>query len=214
MIALGCSEDRSKHMAKLQAGEPWKAAASSGSWFAVRVRARRERSVAEGLKNLGFAVCLPLQSSFRRWSDRRKRVEIPIFEGYTFCRFEVADRSKILGTPGVISILGSRGRPTPIEPAELLALQVLERAKVAVRPWPYLKAGDSVIIDGGALDGLVGVLQQAKKSTHVVVSVGLMQRSVAVEIDRAFVRPISPLKRGPTSAAARVRRTDGIGAES
>lgn len=167
---------------------------SIAKWYVLRVHARREKWIANALRTIGNTVCLPLHGSLRQWSDRRTRIDVPVFPGYVFCQFNSATGAQIFQVPGVLSILGSGGRATPIEPEEVQALQVLERAKVSADPWPCLKAGDWVVIESGALDGLIGILQDSRKSARVVVSVSLLNRAVAVEVDRASVRPISPPK--------------------
>lgn len=182
----------------------------SCAWYVLQVHARRERWVSNWLIREGYEVCLPLRSSFRQWSDRNQRIESPVFSGYVFCKFDILQRTSILQTPGVLSILGNKGQAIPLELAELQALQVLERAKVEVLPWPFLKAGDCVMIAGGPLDGLVGILENYKKSARVVVSIGLLQRSVAVEIERSAVKPINPRKRGPSSATAGTREASTL----
>jgi transcription antitermination factor NusG len=170
------------------------------SWYVLRVHSRREKWIARGLRTAGHEVCLPLTSSLRRWSDRSKNVDWPIFPGYVFCQFESRNRVPVLQTPGVLSILGIAGKAVPLEPYEVQSLQVLERATVRVDSQPFLYVGDWVAIEGGPLDGLIGILKDSRKSTRVIVSVSLLQRSVAVELDRASVR-LNPVgKRGTESS--------------
>ncbi len=161
-------------------------------WFAVHVRSRCEKAVAASLRSKGYAEFLPLYRSRNRWSDRLKDVDVPLFSGYVFCRLEPATRLPVLTTPGVVSIVGSGKTPQPIEPAEMAAVQLLARSGLTVLPWPYLKAGERVRIEHGAMQGVEGILIAVKKELRVVLSVTLLQRSVAVEIDRDFIRPINP----------------------
>jgi transcription antitermination factor NusG len=174
------------------------------------VYTRREKWVAEALRTAGYEVCLPLQSDLRRWSDRRRLIEWPIFLGYVFCSFDGRDRVPIVQTPGVLEILGNGGKAIPLEAEEVQALRVLERAKAQVDPWPYLKTGDWVVIEGGPLDGLTGIIKDSRKSVQLIVSVGLLQRSVAVEIDRAFVRLAARGQGAGSLASSSRRRTPAL----
>jgi transcription antitermination factor NusG len=119
-------------------------------------------------------------------------VDLPLFPGYVFCRLQPSSRLPVLTTPGVVSIIGSGKTPQPVEPEELAAIQSLVRSGMPAIPWPFLKAGERVRIEHGALVGIEGILTAVKKESRVVLSVTLLQRSVAVEVDRNFIRPILP----------------------
>ncbi len=160
-------------------------------WFALHVRSRCEKAVAAALRSKGYDEFLPLYRSRNRWSDRLKDVDLPLFPGYVFCRLEPARRLPVLITPGVVSIIGSGKIPQPVAPEELAAIQVLAKSGLPAVPWPHLKAGERVRIERGALEGIEGILTAMKKECRVVLSVTLLQRSVAVEIDRNFIRPIA-----------------------
>jgi transcription antitermination factor NusG len=157
-------------------------------WFALQVRARCEAGVANHLHGQGYERFLPLYRLRKRWSDRIKEVEVPLFPGYLFCRFDPHDRLPVLKTPGVMRIVGFKSGPVPVDESEVRALQTLAAAGVPHQPWPFLTAGDRVRIESGPLLGLEGILTEVKRSHRLVLSVTLLQRSVAVEIDSAFVQ--------------------------
>jgi len=159
------------------------------NWFAVYVQTKHEKVVASMLKTKGFNICLPLTRTLRKWSDRRKEVEAPVFPGYVFCEFNPERRTPLLQTAGVVRILGAGKDVIPLEPAEITALRTLERTKVPVEPWPFLNKGQWVRIEAGPLTGLTGVVADSKSGFRVVVSVSLLQRSVAVEVNRSQVSP-------------------------
>jgi transcription antitermination factor NusG len=159
-------------------------------WFALHVRSRFEVSVASHLYGKGYECFLPTFKSRRRWSDRIKEIEAPLFPGYLFCRFNVLDRFPIVTTPGLIQIVGFNRAPVPVAESEIAALQQVVVSKLRHEPWPYLKAGSKVMIEAGPLTGLEGIFIEAKGGHRLVLSVTLLQRSVAVEIDSAFVRPM------------------------
>jgi transcription antitermination factor NusG len=163
-------------------------------WFALQVRTRQEASVAQQLNGQGYERFLPLYKLRKRWSDRIKEVNTPLFPGYLFCRFNPQDRLPILKTPGVIQIVGFNNGPTAVDEAEIRSIQTLVTAGVPHQPWPFLAAGDRVRIESGPLLGLEGILIDVKRSHRLVLSVTLLQRSVAVEIDSALITAISPTR--------------------
>jgi transcription antitermination factor NusG len=169
-------------------------------WFALQVRSRRESCVADYLRGQGYEWLLPLYKCRRRWSDRIKEVQTPLFPGYLFCRFDPQDRLPILKTPGVIQIVGVNRTPVAVDEAEISAIQTMVAAGVPNQPWPFLQVGEKVRIESGSLCGLEGILLDFKGSHRLVLSISLLQRSVAVEIDSAFVastsqQPLRPEKR-------------------
>jgi transcription antitermination factor NusG len=159
-------------------------------WFALRVRSRYESLVAAHLAGKGYEWFLPTHISRRQWSDRLKKSELPLFPGYLFCRFDPLDRLPILETPGLISIVGIAKTPIPVDEAEMKAVRMLVASGLPYQPWPYFKVGQRVRIEYGALCGLEGILQSVKGGHRIVVSLSLLQRSVAAEIDSTWVSPI------------------------
>jgi transcription antitermination factor NusG len=159
-------------------------------WFAVQVRSRCEEMVGVFLGGNGYQWFLPRYWCRRQWSDRIKEVELPLFPGYLFCRFHPQGRVSILKTPGLISIVGIGKNPVAIEDSEIVALRTLVGSGVPTQPWPYVSVGQKVRIDHGALRGLEGVLQSFKGRHRIVVSVNLLRRSVAAEIDSAWISPV------------------------
>lgn len=156
-------------------------------WFALQVRSRHELGVADYLRGQGYEWLLPLYKCRKRWSDRIKEVETPLFPGYLFCRFNPQNRLPILKTPGVIQIVGFNHVPSPVDDSEIKAIQTLMATGVPNQPWPYLEIGDRVRIESGSLRGVEGILVDFKGRHRLVLSITLLQRSVAVEIDAACV---------------------------
>jgi transcription antitermination factor NusG len=156
-------------------------------WFALQVRARYEKHIAEMLCGKGYDLFLPLYKCRRRWSNRYKILELPLFPGYLFCRFDFHNRSPILKTPGVIRVLGIARTPVPIGDAEIDAIRTIVGSGLQSQPWPFLQVGTRVRIEYGALCGLEGILLDFRGRHRLIVSVTLLQRSVAVEIDGAWV---------------------------
>jgi transcription antitermination factor NusG len=156
-------------------------------WFALQVRAHRERAVGDHLRGKGYELFLPQYKCRKRWSDRVKIVDAPLFPSYLFCRFNPQDRLPILQTPGVFQIVGCNGFPMAVDETEINSIQALVASGVPNQPWPFLAVGDRVRIESGPLRELEGILVKFKREHRLVLSVTLLQRSVAVEIDSAFV---------------------------
>ncbi|HUS06511.1 MAG TPA: UpxY family transcription antiterminator [Bryobacteraceae bacterium] len=153
-------------------------------WYALSAKPRHEKAVAHHLETQKLESFLPLSSTFRRWSDRKKEVDLPLFCGYLFCRFGYRDRLRVLNTPGVLSIVGFARQDMPIDESEIEMVRRIVASGYRVGPWPYLHAGDRVRIKAGVLTGIEGILVREKTQARVVVNVELLQRSVSVEMDR------------------------------
>lgn len=173
------------------------------SWFALQVRTRHEPGVAGFLESKGYEIFLPLYTCRKRWSDRVKNVESPLFPGYLFSRFDSQDRLSILTTPGVIQVVGYNRVPIPVEESEIQAIQALTKSGLPNQPWPFLSVGDRVRIEAGPLRGCEGLLVEFKGNHRLVLSITLLHRSVAVEIDSAFVHSLRPTSATPVEKAAR-----------
>lgn len=180
-------------------------------WFAVRTASGREKSVASQLQAKGIEEFLPLYRTRRQWSDRTKELELPLFPGYLFCRFDFNNRLPVLITPGVKSIVGFGRTPTPVADDQI---DTLRRAVAsgAVHPHhQYLTVGQRVRIREGSLAGVEGILVDVKNSWRIVISVDLLQRSVAVELDRAAIEPVggahSPQRRPADAGTGAPSRT-------
>jgi transcription antitermination factor NusG len=156
-------------------------------WFAILTRSGRERNATLLLENTGYECYLPVSKSIRRWSDRVKESEVPLFPGYFFCRMNPYNRLPVLMTPGVIQIVGVGKTPIAVEEEEIAAIQLAGKSGMSIMPWPYLQVGEVARIKEGPLKGLTGIVVKIKSGTKLVLCVSLLQRSVAVEIDRNWI---------------------------
>lgn len=162
------------------------------SWYALSVRPKYERTVANALTSKGIDTFLPVYQVQRRWKDRLRESEQPLFPWYLFCRFDLSNRLPILVTPGVLSIVGYGTTPVRIDDKEIETIQRIAASHLRAEPWPYPQIGDQVRIEKGPLAGLTGVLVCVKSSRRLVVSISLIQRSIATEIDADMIgRPPS-----------------------
>ena len=170
------------------------------AWYALQVRSRKENYVASQITGQGYECLLPTYKSIRNWSDRRKEVEQPLFPGYLFCRFEFQQRRPLILTPGVLQIVGTGRTPVPVTDDEIRALQLAVSSEMPKQPWPYLEMGQRVRVNYGTLTGLEGILVNLKGNHRVVVSVTLLQRSVAMEVDIAWLTPVKEIVRNSATS--------------
>ena len=160
-------------------------------WYAVHTRARHEKSVTTRLRHLGITTFLPTVTEVRRWSDRRKCVEFPLFSCYAFVNLPwVAElRAQVICTDGVLGFVGSCGGPAPVSDAEIQNIRTLMKSMVPYSTCPFLKIGQRVRVRGGALDGMEGLLVGRNGNTTLVISVDPIHRSLAIRIDGYSVEP-------------------------
>jgi transcription antitermination factor NusG len=164
--------------------------AEENPWFVVRVKSNFEHSVANALHYTGFNEFLPTYKSRRRWSDRVKDIDLPLFPGYVFCQFRQEQRATLLKTPGVVNVLSFGKALATVPQCEIAAIRRIVESEIPGKPWPFLKVGQNVAIAHGPLAGLEGLLVEFKGGFRVVVSITLLQRSVAAEVDGAWVRAL------------------------
>jgi transcription antitermination factor NusG len=160
-------------------------------WYALQVRPRFEKAIARNLHGKGYEEFLPLYSRRSNWSDRVKTVELPLFPGYVFCKFNITNRLPILMIPGVNSVVGIGKSPIPVAERELDDIRLVLTSGSQCEPWPSLGIGQAVQVECGALAGMKGTVEAHKSGYRLVISVNLLQRSVAVEIDAECLTPIA-----------------------
>lgn len=171
-------------------------ASLDGRWVAIHVRPRREECAALLLREKGYEEFLPLYQLNASHSRTRAQIVRPIFPGYLFCRFNSRIKAPILTTPGVIRILGADKNPTPVSEGEVDAVRAIVLSGSVCEPVPLLQVGDSVKIHSGPLRGLVGILTHVGQKNRLAVSVSILQRSIAVELDREWITVPSQLNNG------------------
>jgi transcription antitermination factor NusG len=164
--------------------------ANSQFWFALNVKYRHEKAVAAALRGKGYVEFLPTCRSQHRSGRRLRDVDLPLFPTYVFCQFDPLHRLPILKTAGVFSIVGTGKALHPVDEEELDAIRAMLKSGLFVEACPYLKIGDLAYVEEGPLKGRTGILQREKNQDRLVVSIHLLQRSVAVEIDRRWLRPL------------------------
>jgi len=167
------------------------ALASQSQWYAVQTRARHEKRIGLELERKGISAFVPLRREAHAWSDRTKTVDVPIFSCYVFVRMSAAPatRLEILKTSGVFRFVTVNGLPAPIPNEQIESLQTVIANKLPLSACGFLKVGQRVRIRGGSLDGVEGMLMGVKGDHKLVISIDLIQQSVAVTIDGYAVEP-------------------------
>ena len=160
------------------------ASCSSPVWYAAQTRSRHERLVAHHLKLRGIAQYLPTITEIHRWSDRRKKIELPLFPGYVFVQIIATNefRVQVLRIPGVVRLVGSEPGGTAIPADQIESVRTLVECQLPWTAHPFLKTGQRVRVRGGALDGLEGIFLKRNGVDILVISVDAIQRSIAVSL--------------------------------
>jgi len=160
-------------------------------WYALYTRHQHEKNVARSLSGKGFEVFLPLYTAVHRWKDRDKQLSLPLFPCYIFLRNPLERWQSILATPGVYSLVGFAKRPATIACDEINAVKRVVGSCLKLEPHPFLQCGDRVRLRAGPLEGLEGLLVRKKSTWKLVVSVEMLQRAVAVEVDATMVERVA-----------------------
>ncbi|HWP84399.1 MAG TPA: UpxY family transcription antiterminator [Terriglobia bacterium] len=190
---------------------------AAGAWHALHTRHQHEKLVAELLSRQGFEVFLPLYTAVHRWKDRAKRLRLPLFPCYLFLRDGAGRRLEVLKTPGVHGMVEVAGRPGVIPEEEIAAIRRLVAAPLPIEPHPYLESGDRVRIKAGALEGLEGILVRRQDQWRLVLSIEMLGRAVAVQVDAFLVERVGPRKKSAPATRfvgnfAPLRHSPGVAA--
>ena len=154
------------------------------NWYALYTRSRHEMFVESNLLKKGIETFTPKTTLKKKWSDRVKHVEVPLFKSYCFARFSLEDKVKVISQKGVVSVVHIKGKYIPVEDSVINSLKILIENKVKFDPCPYLKVGDKVTIKKGPLKGVEGYIEQKrKKNTVLVVSIDTIASSISCIID-------------------------------
>lgn len=160
-------------------------------WYAAYTRAQHEKSVAKQLGLRSIESFLPLYEKVSRWKDRRVKLQLPLFSGYVFVRIALEEKLRVLQIPSVVRLVGFNGIPTPLNDDEMEAMQNGLNSELRTEPHPFLTVGCRVRLKSGPFAGLQGILLRKKGGFRFVLSVELIQRSIAVDVDGADVLPVA-----------------------
>lgn len=171
----------------------WRFVPEESNWYAIHTRSRHEKGVAGQLQEKGIFTFLPLLQEIHKWSDRRSKVEVPMFSCYVFVRIVPTpeEHLKVLRTPGVLSFVGNEKQGTPIPDGQIESLRTAISEKVPCLPHPFVSAGMRVRIRGGSLDNVEGTLVHKAGDQSLVLSVELLRRSISIRIEGYEVELVS-----------------------
>ncbi len=161
-------------------------------WYALHTRARHEKAVERRLRDQGMETFVPTAVEVHRWSDRKKKVEVPLFSCYVFvrCALSEEDRTHVYRIESVHGFVGTRGSSLPIPDEQIESIQKVLTQTAPWRSYPFLKVGQRVRVRGGAMDGVEGVFLSENGDHSLIISVDAIQRSMAVRIDGYDVEPV------------------------
>jgi transcription antitermination factor NusG len=176
----------------------------SPGWWAVYTRHQHEQAVADMLVTKGLEVFLPRYEALRHWSDRCKKLLMPLFPCYLFVRERAGGQLLIMMTPGTHTIVRHGAHLAVISEDEMTSIQRAVGDPSRIEPYPYLRCGERVRVTRGSLQGVDGILIRKKNLYRLVLSVDMLAQSVAVEVDASDVEPISSALPDPTRYSASV----------
>lgn len=167
---------------------------SESNWYALYTCSRQEKRVPEQIERPRVSRFLPLYRSLRRWKDRRKELDLVLFPGYVFVQMKLEDRSRALQLPGVVRVVSFNGRPAAVPAGEIERRRERLSRSSKIARHPYLRTGRRLRESSGPLEGLEGIVVRRKESCRLVLSIDVIQRSVAVEVDEADLEMVSALR--------------------
>lgn len=177
-------------------------------WYALYTKHQHEKSVAQRLEREGHETFLPLYQTVRRWRDRNKWLWLPLFPSYVFVRGGLEQWRNVLETPGVFAIVGFAGQPAAVPQEEIDSCRRVVENSVRVEPHPFLKCGDIVRVKYGPLAGLEGILVKKRNVLRLIISVEVLGRSVAIEVDSSCLERVKfslPAEAAPGVCASEVQ---------
>ncbi len=159
-------------------------------WYAIYTRPRHEKKVFDALTEKKITAFLPLITRVRQWKDRKKKVDLPLFNSYLFVRIDYKNRFSVLQTKGVVKIVNFNGQPAVVPDWQIESLQRMLEHPEKIQLENYMKLGEIVEIQEGPFKGMKGMIKTIKNQTRLVVSIEGIMQAVSVEIDRDFVKKV------------------------
>lgn len=159
----------------------------SKKWIVLYTKPKHEKTIARELKKMNFEVYLPLLRERRKWSDRKKWVEFPLFKSYIFVRIELKNILRIIKIPGIVKIIKFGKNFAIIRQKDIDAIRILLDGGYNPIPTEYFIKGDPVIIKNGPLKGISGEVTRVDESDLLIIRIDAIQQSISVKIDRAYL---------------------------
>jgi transcription antitermination factor NusG len=159
-------------------------------WYAAYTSANHEKRVSAQLGIRSVEHFVPLYESVRRWKDRKVRLQLPLFPGYVFVRLARCERLRVLQVPGVARLVGFNGLPCALPDSDIEALKMGLASGIRAEPHPFLGVGRRVRVKAGPLEGLQGIVVRKKNRLRLIISLDLIQRGAAIEVEAADLERI------------------------
>jgi transcription antitermination factor NusG len=167
----------------------------TAEWYAIHTRSRHEKRVAEQLTAKCIESFLPVHRCRHKWRNGVSAdLELPLFPGYLFARPRIGERNLLLELPGIVGFAASTAHPTAVPDDDIDALRKVIDSH-GVEPHPFLNLGDRVRIIAGPLAGLEGILTRRKRELRLVLSIQIIMRSIAVEVNECDIEPVHVSRR-------------------
>ncbi len=166
------------------------------NWYAVYTRPRNEKKVNDKLQEKGIETFLPLVKRTRQWKDRKKKVDMPLFNSYLFVKIEYKNRYPVLETNGVVKIVNFNGVPAVVPDWQIESLRRMITFPERIRLENYMRPGELVKVIEGPFAGMQGTIKHLKGEDRLVISIDGILQSVSVDIDLADVRKVNETKTG------------------
>jgi transcription antitermination factor NusG len=188
-VLIETKDDSGSSLVLPEPGGVQPATSAEVRWYAAHVCSRHEKQVLLQLQERRVDCFLPVYRSMRRWKDRRKELELVLFPGYVFVHLDLKDRLRVLQLPSVVRFVSFNAQPAALPDSEIETLSRGLASGIRAEPHPYLKVGQRVRVRFGPLSGAQGILVRRKDKFRVVLSIDIIMRSVAVEVDEADIEP-------------------------
>jgi transcription antitermination factor NusG len=169
-------------------------------WYAAYTSANHEKRVAEQLGVRLVEHFVPLYESMRRWKDRKVRLQLPLFPGYVFVRLAACERLRVLQVPGVARLVGFNGLPCALPDSDIEALKAGLASGIRAEPYPFQLVGRRVRVKAGPLEGLQGIVVRRKNRLRLVISLDLIHRAAAVEVEATDLEPVGKAGAGASDS--------------
>jgi len=165
-----------------------------GDWYALYTKHRHEKSIARNLTYKGFETFVPLYKAARDWNDRVKQVYMPLFPCYVFFKGDLGRRLDIVKVPGIFSLVSNGDRPAALLESEIESIRRAAGSGAHLEPHPFLSCGDRVRVKCGTLTGIEGILVRKKSVYRLVLTVEMLGKAAAVEVDAVLIERLNSAK--------------------
>ena len=164
---------------------------SDNNWYVLVTRSRYEKKCEQLLIKKGFEVFLPLQKIMRQWSDRKKEVEIPLFSGYLFIRYDKSKRFDVLNTPGIAHFVRYNKQDAVISDQHIQAIKIAidDFVKMDIIEKQFLE-GEEIVIKSGPFKGFYGKIVNHKNNRKILITVDTLGKDILIEIGKTNIEKI------------------------